>query len=277
MKQQLIPAIMAIAAMTAVQTSAADNNAWPWDFPQAVALNAQPGQWALSCYTFYPSAIEDGKDLTKATLIFYSAKLGEIGDRTTIVDRREMPNALVIPLTPDAKAKKGDIVLTWWQEGSGLERAIVTDASDPTQPKVDYLDMDYGTEDRPGFAQREADQQLKPGSFTILRDGEWMPGAQVAVRDDGEWLACTLIHEQDGKVLVLGWSSRVKAYDKKDCRLIPFNEKLKKGDKVWSTFVDGYRDGYTVKKVDTKIGRVWVERDGTTEVKSITEVTKVLD
>ncbi len=277
MKKTLITALMAMASLTCIQTYAAETDAWPWDFPQSVPLDCQPGQWVLSCYTFYPSAVKDGEDLNKSTLIFYSEKIDEVGESVSIIRGKEMPNALIIPLTPNAKAKKGDIVLTWWQEGSGLQRAIVTDDKNPAEPKVDYLDMNYGTDDNPGFAQREADQQLKPNSFTVLNDGEWMPGAQVAARVNGEWVKGTLIREYDGKVLVIGWSSQVKAYDKKVCRLIPFKEKLKKGDQVWGAFVDGYRSGYTVKKVDMKIGRVWVERNGSTDVMSIADVTKVLD
>ena len=209
-------------------------------------------------------------------LIFYSTKMEQVGETTSIIGGTEMPNALIIPLDPNAKAKKGDIVLTWWQEGSGLQRAIVTDASNPAEPKVDYLDMSYGTKENPGFAQREADQQLKPGSFVVLKDGEWAPGAQVAAFDGREWKKGTLIHEQDGKVLVMGWASHIFVYNKENCKLVPFKEKLKKGDAVYSTFVDSYRSGYTVKNVDEKIGRVWVDRDGSEDVKSIAEVTKVL-
>lgn len=269
--------ILALAMSCAIALGmAAQYNPFPWDFPQNVKIEAEPGQWVLSCYTFYPSAVSEQKDLTDEVLIFYSTKMEQVGETSSILSGREIPNALIIPLDPQAKAKKGDIVLTWWQEGSGLERAIVTDASNPAQPKVDYLDMDYGTKERPGFAQREADQQLKPGSFIVLKDGEWQPGAQIAAFNGSEWESGTLIREQDGKVLVLGWASHIKAYKKENCRLIPFKEKLKKGDAVYATFVDAYRDGYTVKKVDEKIGRVWLDRNGSEEVKSIAEVTKVL-
>ena len=231
----------------------------------------------LSCYTFYPRAVREGEDLTEATLIFYSEKIGEVGTGVSKIGSAEMPNALIIPLDPNARAKKGDFVLTWWQQGSGLQRAVVTDDSNPAEPKVDYLDMNYGDDKNPGFAQREADQQLKPGTFTVLRDGEWMPGAQLAAFSGGEWKAATLICEHDGKVLALGWGDRIAVYDKAACRLIPLGEKFKKGDQVWATFVDAYRDGYTVKKVDMKIGRVWVDRGGSTEAMSVAEVTKVLN
>ena len=46
---------------------------------------------------------------------------------------------------------------------------------------------------------------------------------------------------------------------------------------MWAEWVGKYRSGYKVEKVDMKIGRVWVEKDGDVEVKSIAEVTKVLE
>ena len=54
---------------------------------------------------------------------------------------------------------------------------------------------------------------------------------------------------------------------------------LKKGDKVWSTFVDGFRSGYIVKEIDAKTGHMWVQREGSSSMdcKSLAEVTKVLD
>ena len=41
-------------------------------------------------------------------------------------------------------------------------------------------------------------------------------------------------------------------------------------------FVDSFSDGYTVKKIDMNIGRVWVEKNGREEIKSIIEVSKAL-
>ena len=42
---------------------------------------------------------------------------------------------------------------------------------------------------------------------------------------------------------------------------------------------DGGRDSYTVKEINEKVGRVWVQRNGSSSMdcKSIVEVTKVLD
>lgn len=276
MKKTLIS--LALMAACVSTSNAQVNNAFPWDFPQGIKLEAEPEQWVLSCYTMYPHAIEENKDLKDQTLIFYSTKMTEVGAEKSTVDRDVvMPNALIIPLDKNAKAKKGDILLTWWQGGSGLQRAIVKDASNPAEPIVDFLDLKYD-ESKPtsSMAIKYGNKQLEPGSFTVLKDNTWEPGAQIAINEDGKWLCGILIHEAEGKVLALGFADQIRAYKKENCRLIPFNEKIKKGDQVYAKWVSRYREGYKVTKVDTKIGRVWVEKDGDEETLSIAEVTKVL-
>jgi hypothetical protein len=101
----------------------------------------------------------------------------------------------------------------------------------------------------------------------------------VAIRKDNEWLKGMLIHEDGDKVLVLGFGSKIEAYDKADVRIIPFKEKIKVGDKVWASWVNTYRPDYVVTEVDNLTGHVYVKREGrgSIESKSITEVTKVLE
>ena len=101
--------ILSLAMSCAIALGmAAQYNAFPWDFPQDVKIEAEPGQWVLSCYTYYPSAVQDQKDLNDEVLIFYSTKMEQVGETTSTVGGKEMPNALIIPLDPNAKAKKGD-------------------------------------------------------------------------------------------------------------------------------------------------------------------------
>lgn len=276
MKKTIICMAMSLFSCMAM---AQDVNPFPWDFPQDFKIEAEPGQWVLSCYSFYPRALKDNKRVDEATLIFYSTEMTKVGMPKSIVDRDvEMPNALIIPLDKSARAKEGDIVLTWWQGGSGLQRAIITDDDNPAEPEADFLDLNYDDKnDNFNFAKKFADTKLKPGSFTVIKDNEWQSGAQVAIRSGNTWICATLIHEAEGKVIVLGWGDKVAAYRKADCRLVPFKEDIKKGDMVWAEWVGTYRSGYKVKKVDKKIGRVWVEKDGDVQVKSIAEVTKVLE
>ena len=102
------------------------------------------GELVLAPYTFYKSAIDDKEDLTKKNLIIYKTNLVKAGTEKSVVtymEDYELPNSLIIGLPEGATAKKGDIVLTWWQTGSGMNRAIVRDDSNPAEPKVDYLDM----------------------------------------------------------------------------------------------------------------------------------------
>ena len=266
------------SAATEQVANANDVNPFPWDFPQDVKLDAEPDQMALAPYTFYPIALEKGEDLASATLIYYNNKLQEIGDKTSKMDGKDIPNALIIPLDKEGKAKKGDILLTWWQSGSGMKRAIVKDDSNPAEPVVDYLDLSYNDDpEKPGLAQLHGDKKLKPGSFNVLTDGEMQPGAQLACKEGDKWKLATLIRVEGDKVLVSGFSAKVAAYNKADVKVVPFKENIKVGDMVWAKFAADYRSGYKVTKIDMNIGRVWVERDGRTEVMSICEVTKVLE
>lgn len=248
---------------------------FPWDFPESQKIVGNPGDWALSCYTYYPIAVEKKKDLTKESLIYYSSEIEEIGEKTTKLSNREIPNSLVIPIPAGQTAKKGDIVLTWWQSGSGLKRAIVTDATNPAEPKVCYLDMNW-KEDGSGFAQKYQDQ-LKPNSFIVLKDGTWEPGAEVALKSNGD--KATIVALTDKKVLCLGFASKLVAYDRADCVLIPAKEDIKVGDAVKAVFVSGFRDGYKVVDIDETYGRIKVEKEKSsqTEYLSLYEVTKVLN
>ena len=276
--------LMALAVMTPVMAQDSDNGAWPWDFPQGVKLKMEVGQTVLSPYTYYPSSVEKGKPLREAVLIFYDTTVKEVGAEKSVLSTHngevEMPNALIIPLPSNAKAKKGDVVLTWWQSGSGLERAIVVDDSNSKEPKVCYLDLRWpDNPESPKLEEKKKGEPLKPGSFAILKDGQWQSGAQVAIKKDNEWLKGTLIHVEGNRVLVLGFGSKIEAYNKADVRLIPFKEKIKVGDKVWATWVNTYRPGYVVTAVDNESGHVYVkgERSSSVESRSIADVTKVLE
>ena len=192
----------------------------------------------------YASAMEKGEDINGKTAIYYNRELAEAGETNSKLSGNEVryPNNLLIPIYKDAKAKKGDVVLTWWQSGSGMERAIVTDDSDPTQPKVHYLDLSYKG-DGSGFAEKHDNEQLKPNSFVVLNDGEWQPGAPLAVKDDGKYNKGILVNAV--------------------------------GDNVKSVFVGTFSKDTKVEKIDSKLGRIWVkEGDRDAEPVSIFEVMK---
>ena len=252
---------------------------FPWDFPEGTK---NPGlaedQTVLSIQSFYPNALKEKANPANETYIFYNAVLTSVGDTKSTVryfgEDIEMPNAVIIPIPADQQAKKGDIVLTWWQTGSGMQRAIVKDASNPAAPKVDYLDLSY-KEDGTGFANEHANEQLKPNTFVVLKDGEWQPGAQVVVSGDGSFDVGTLISCTDDKVLLKCFAGKIRVFKKSACKVIPLDQRLKAGDEVMSIFAGSLKTGYKVKKVDEKIGRVWVEGGFGDDIVNILEVYKL--
>ena len=276
---------MMFAAMVASGAMAQDEyNTWPWDFPQNIKLEVELGQTVLSPEGHYFAAIEKKEDLSKATLIWYDKKVDKVGEGTTTINKfgqsREVPNALIIPLKKQQKAQKGDILLTWWQGGSGLQRAIVIDDSTPTEPTAVFIDL-YWPDDPndPKVAERAKGRKLEPNSFNVLKDGEWESGAQVAYRDNGEWKSGIIMNTDGDKLLLSGWADKLVVVEKGVCKLIPFKEKIKKGDKVWCEWLDYYKPGYTVEKIDQKLGHVWVKRGDSNriECKGIHQITKTLD
>lgn len=273
---------IALGAMA--QESENDPKVWPWDFPQAVKISGQTGQLALSCYSAYFDLVEKGEGFDNKVMIFYKTTIEKVGKEKTLVSDfhkdTEVPNALVIPLDKTAKAKKGDVVLTWWQTGSGMQRAIVVDDTNPTEPVVCYLDQNWpDNPDASKVAEKQKGEPLKPGTFNVVKGGKWEPGEQVAYHDKGEWCYGRLVHTDGDKVLLSVFASYLVSTTKDRCKLIPFKEKIKVGDKVSGIFVRYYRPGFTVVKVDNDHGRVWVKKDGSdrTQCFSIAEVTKVLE
>ena len=252
--------------------------AFPWDFPEGITLeNPDVGQYVLSPYTFYPNEIVKSDKPEEETYIFYSTKLSQYGETHSTVGEVEMPNSLIILLPKGKKAKVGDVLLTWWQSGSGMKRAIVTDASDPEMPKVDYLDLDYSDDpDKPKIGNQHSNEQLKASSFDVLEDGKWQPGATIAAYEKSAWKEGILIHATDDKVLAIGFAGKIYAFDRSACKLIPIKQDIKVGDNVMAVWVGGFKEGYKVTKIDRKIGRVWLEKDGEKKIVSILKVVKSL-
>ncbi len=252
---------------------------FPWYFPEeAKNEGLAEGQAVLSIHSFYPSKLKESDDPAEETYIFYNATLKSIGEKSSVVSSMgqdiEMPNALIIPIPQGQTAKKGDIVLTWWQSGSGMERAIVTDDSNPSSPKVCYLDMDW-KDDGKGFANEHNNEQLRPNTFVVLKDGAIQPGAQIVVTGDGSYKIFTLINAADKYLLLSGWAGKITVYKKGFCKVVPLNQDIKVGDEIMANFVGSFRTGYKVTKIDKKIGRVWAtDSYGETKIFSILDVLK---
>lgn len=282
-KRIVIAAAMMAAFSIQASAQATDPKVWAWDFPMNMEINAEAGQQALTCQMHYFQEVKEGQGLLKKTMIWYDTKIDAPGKEKTVIDeygkKIEVPNALIIPLAKEAKVKKGDILLTH-SKYHERQRAIVIDVPLPNEPVVCFLDDRWPDKvDSSSLPEKLKGEQLKPGSYNVIKDGNFVSGAQVAYRRDGEWKFGVIMQISGDKMLVCGFASRLDCVSKSDCKLIPFKEKIKKGDRVRCIDLDRYEDGYTVVQVDMEHGHIWTQADGSTYTHcfGLGDVTKVLD
>lgn len=241
------------------------------DFPK-VETTAKAGEYVIvPSYNWIKDAAEKGVDST--SFIWYVQKMAQPDKENSEVqfmsERKKVPNAYIVAIPPAQKAKNGDIVLTWWQTGSGMNRAIVVDDKDPISPIVRYLDIDY---DNPAKSRDNVttigkmDEKIVPDSFVKIKD--WDAGTTVAIQDGANLKKGQVIRVAGDKVLVLESVGKLKMYPKASCKPVPVVPNVKEGDRVKAPFVGTFKDA-TVSKVDAKIGRVFVKFDGMPDEKAI--------
>lgn len=269
-------------ASVAMAQSEKDPKVWGWDFPMYMEINVEAGQQALTCQRHYFDTVKEGEGVVKKSMIWYDTTIAEPGQEKTAIDdygdKILVPNTLIIPLAKDAKAKKGDILLTHSRYHE-MQRAIVIDASNPAEPVVCFLDDSWpGKVDSSELPEKLKGEQLKAGSFNVIKEGTFVSGAQVAYKSGSEWKFGIILQVSGDKLLVSGFASRIECVAQADCTLIPFNEKIKEGDKVSCVSSDCYESGYKVVKVDMEHGHVWVQYEGSayTHCYGLPIVTKVL-
>lgn len=271
------------ANKTAAATPTIDPNlqaTFPFtDFP-AVETTAKTGEVVLvPSYLWLQQANVNGVD--KTTMIWYSQTMGtpdkEMSEVKFMSDTKKVPNAYIVAIPPGATAKKGDILLTWWQTGSGMQRAIVTDDTTPSEPVVRYLDLDYDNpakskDGKTGIGQME--EKLKPNTFVKINT-PFEPGTMVAVQDGAEQKSAQVIRVAGDKVFVNGFGGRIAVVDKSRCTPFPLTSAAKVGDKVKAVWVNSVKEG-TVTKVEPAIGRVFIkfDVDGKEKAVSFGEVMK---
>ncbi|MBK7130574.1 MAG: hypothetical protein IPM74_09460 [Crocinitomicaceae bacterium] len=251
----------------------------PWDFP-TVGMTSEPGNHVLCpSWGMYTSIFEEEVPADQ-TLIFYDAVMSAAGEVESDVEFtfdgvQKMPNSMVINIPKGQTAAVGDIVLTWWQTGSGMQRAIVTDASDPKSPKVRYLDLSYdnpATDDESGKSIGATEYKLDPDTFVKITD-DWQEGNTIAVKTEWGYEAATIIKVSGDKVLTCGFAGKMKVYSKADCKVVPRVPDVKPGDKVWAITSVSFNEA-TVVKVDKKLGVVFVKANETEYPVSYGEITK---
>lgn len=241
------------------------------DFPK-VETTAKAGEYVIvPSYNWIKDAAEKGIDSTN--FIWYVQKMAQPDKENSEIqfmsERKKVPNAYIVAIPPGQKAKNGDIVLTWWQTGSGMQRAIVVDDKDPISPIVRYLDIEY---DNPAKSRDNVttigkmDEKIVPDSFVQIKD--WDAGTTVAIQDGANLKKGRVIRVADDKVLVLEGVGKLKVYPKSSCKPVAITPNVKEGDRVKAPFVGNFKDA-AVSKVDAKIGRVFVKFDGQSDEKAI--------
>lgn len=241
------------------------------DFP-GVGTTAKPGDYVLApSYNWIKDAAEKGVETVN--FIWYVQKMA-IPDKANselqfLQERHKVPNPYVIAIPPKQTTRKGDIVLTWWQTGSGMQRAIVVDDADPARPIVRYLDIAY---DNPAKSRDgsttigKMDERVVPDSFVKLKG--WDSGTTVAVQDGANQKSAQIIRVAGSKVLVIE-SGKLKVYQRSGCQPVPLLPQVKAGDRVKAPRYGVNFANAMVSEVDTRNGRVFVRFDGDKDDKAI--------
>lgn len=224
-----------------------------YDYPVQTATAAKTSEYVLAIPQVWVE--ESFKNPANAVFIYYAAKMVTPGTNTSEIEtlsgeKMTAPNSLIIPIPKSAKAKKGDVVLTWWQAGSGMSRAIVVGGSE-TEPEVLYFDREYNPENKA--------EKLMPNSFVKLSSGD-QAGATIACKtpEEQDFTRYQLVNSTSDTVLLLGWAGKMTVMKKADCATLPTTPTAKVGDSVYFPLYGKFDLG-TVTKVDEAIGRVTVK------------------
>ena len=251
-----ITSIFALVILLLASTSVAAEPKFPII---SGAPTADAGSYVLCpSRKFYDTALKEGFE--RSTFIYYAATMVTPGDEESTVRNlagREfsLPNAMMITIPAGQKAKVGDILLSWWQSGSGMQRCIVVGGS-PEEPVVRYLDIAY---DNPSGAGTKEDT-LKPDSFYVLNSSKQKEamqiGTTVTAKTQRRERFGQIVAMDDDKVMIREFAGKLKIYDRSLVTTMPLRPQLAAGDAADGALFGSMKPVMVV-KVDEKIGRVF--------------------
>jgi hypothetical protein len=230
----------------------------PFAFPK-VGPAGKKGDFVLApSRNWIDEAFTQGGD--NQTFIYYGGWLTEAGAESSVVkslsgETARLPNAMILRVGQGETAQPGDVVLTAWASGSGLQRAIVVEGGTPAQPRVRYLDIDF---DNPlGWAEKDDD--LPANTFHVLKQpGEL--GTTFACKDGARHARFIAVAEAENKLLGLGFAGKIRVLERSACTPLPIVPKVKAADKLFVPVLGSFAEA-KVTKVEPKIGRVWAKHE----------------
>ncbi len=186
------------------------------------------------------SLLANGTD--NLLFVFYPRKVLKNEGEKVIVDEYGdsvvIPASLVIDLQKNKKVAKADIVLTWWQKATGMQRAIVLNRDSTSTPVVYYLDnMTTPPKNQQQFILNI--DTLIPNSFRVVNFDSICPGRAFATDDDKRQFYI-VINSVGDSVLGLSWAGTLKSFDKKNCVFATPPETLDTGEMVFVPYVGNY-------------------------------------
>ncbi len=228
----------------------------PFDFP-AVQNDAPVGGYVLAPpRSWIDAAVKRGTG--KQTFIYYGGWMKTPGPTASEIETLTkqssvIPNALIISIPRSQRAKPGDVVLTSWASGTGMQRAIVVQGESEATPRVRYLDMSL---DSPtGWGERE--DTLPANTFVRLeRPGQ--VGTTAVCKRGSRHMHYVVTARSGDRLLGYGFAGHVAAFDAGDCSFLPIHPRFNKGEAVYVPVVGRYVRA-TVRKVDGEVGRAWAK------------------
>lgn len=223
----------------------------PFPYPDR-ALLAKVGEFVLAP----PERIVQAAYEKKMFFTYYRRNVSQVGAQESYlkIDNRDekIPNVLIIPLGSSPGAHLGDIVLTSNPgDNHSLARGIVAEGGTDLEPLVHYLEIrELSRLDNRKF-------KLSPGTFRVLKSSE-EPGSELLCKEKENFRGVTLIHKTAELYLARNYLGAINVYKHSDCKPIPLRPQFQVGDKVLVPIGSFYREG-TVKKIEDRLGRVYVE------------------
>lgn len=195
------------------------------------------------------------RDLEPTTLAYTMAKVVSAGTAVSELEwlgeqRGSVPNALLIPLTREGRARRGEVVLSAGVAGSGIERSVVTSEGESLTPRVRSLDLPVERADEP------PERELERGTFKVVAHAGEL-GSTLACEADAGFEPYVLAVADDQRWLGVGFAGRARIFERSRCKLLPLAASPSAGAHVFVPLAGRFAKA-VVEAVEPARGRIRV-------------------